>query len=83
MRVIAQILVAIAVSFVIALVTAWAVLALWYRLPLPEFARGGAGGFLVLLGLATIVALFTRMRIPAVAVFLAVFGAILIWWNTI
>jgi Domain of unknown function (DUF4105) len=83
LRLIARILVTIIISLAIALATAWAVLAMWYRLPLPEFAKVIAGGFFVLLGLATIIALFTHMRIRALVVFLAAFGAILIWWNTI
>jgi hypothetical protein len=82
-RLVARILLAIVLSLAIALATAWAVLALWYHLPMPELARAVAGCFVVLLGLATIIALFTPMRIRALAVFLAAFGTILIWWSTI
>ena len=63
--------------------TSWATLAIWYRLPLPEFAKVTAGGFFALLGLATIVAQFTPSRMRALIVFLAAFGAISIWWRTI
>ena len=46
----------------VAIATAWAGLALWYRLPGPELARALGGGLFVLLGLAAIIALFGRSR---------------------
>jgi Domain of unknown function (DUF4105) len=63
--------------------SAWSALALWFRLPGPEWVRGAAAGLFVLLSLATIVALFTRRRIPALAVFTLVFAGLLLWWSTI
>ncbi|WP_436119372.1 Lnb N-terminal periplasmic domain-containing protein [Phyllobacterium sp. LjRoot231] len=63
--------------------TAWAVTALWYRLPVPQPARITAAGFFGLLGLATVVALFTRLRAWGLVVFLVSFGLLLTWWSTI
>jgi hypothetical protein len=69
--------------FLIAPIIAWSGLALWFRFPGEEWARGLAAGLFVLLGLATIIALFTRRRWPAIAVFAFAFGALLLWWSTI
>lgn len=63
--------------------TIWAALALWYRLPAPEPGRGLAAGLFALLGLATVVALFGRFRLPAIGVYAAAFGLLLVWWSTI
>lgn len=83
MRRMLRILVATLLSVIVALATAWAALALWYRLPVPELGRGLAGGLLLLAGVATIVALFTRRRWHGLAAFLVVFAAMLTWWGTI
>ena len=40
-------------SPLIAIITAWASLALWYRLPVPESIRGLAAGLFILAGIAT------------------------------
>jgi hypothetical protein len=69
-------------SLLIAVVTVWAALALWYRLPVQQSIRGLAAGLFILLGVATIGAIFTRRRRLAFG-FLAAFAAILVWWNTI
>jgi hypothetical protein len=77
---------AIAVVFLlpaVALLSAWSALALWFRLPGPEWAKGLAAGLFVMLGAATAIALFTRRRWPALAVFALAFGALLVWWSTI
>lgn len=68
---------------VVALLSAWASLALWYRFPGPEWARGVAAGLFAILGAATAVALFTRRRWPALAAFALAFGALIVWWSTI
>ena len=73
----------LALALGIALVTAWASLALWYRVPFPETIRGLAAGVFAIGGLAAIVALFTRWRRSALIVFLAAFAAMLAWWSTI
>jgi len=72
------------VALIIALATAWASLALWFRLPLPETGRAVAAGLFALFGLATVLALgLGRRRFVAAAAFIVAFGAILVWWSTI
>ena len=68
---------------VIAPVSSWATLALWFRLPAPEGIRALAAGLFALLGLATIGALFLRRSVIALAVFALVFGGLVVWWRTI
>jgi hypothetical protein len=70
-------------SVIVALATAWAALALWYRLPAPEVGRALASLLFILLGLITIATLFGRLRFRALVLFAAVFGAVLLWWGTI
>ena len=79
----ARILLAIILALAIAMATAWAALALWYRLPFGETARFAGAAAFALLGLAVLVAAFTRRRVPALVVFGAAFGALLVWWSTI
>ena len=83
MRLLAHILVVTLLTVLIVLAATWAALALWYRLPAPLPLRALAGGLFVLLGLATILALFTRLRLRALAVFLAAFALMLVWWGSI
>jgi hypothetical protein len=83
LRRVAKIVSGFIVTLPVAIVTAWASLALWYRLPAPELMRGLAGSLFILFGVATVVALFSRWRRPALVCFLAAFGGILVWWNTI
>ena len=75
----------IAAIVVIAPLTAWSALALWFRLPAPEALRGAAAIVFALLGLATIAALFMRRSrsLLALAVFAVAFGGLLAWWSTI
>jgi Domain of unknown function (DUF4105) len=70
---------------VVAPLTAWSALALWFRLPAPEVLRGVAAIVFAMLGLATIVALFMRRSrsLAALAVFIVAFGGLLAWWSTI
>ena len=70
-------------TLLIAIVTAWASLALWYRFPAQELIRGLAGSLFILIGISTIVALFSRLRRPALVCFVAAFGVVLVWWTTI
>jgi hypothetical protein len=70
-------------AFAIAIVTVWASLALWYRVPAQSTVRGLAGIVFFVIGVTAIVALFGRWRRPALLCFLAAFGAILAWWATI
>lgn len=70
-------------AIVIAVATLWGSLALWFRLPLPEFGRGLSAVSFGLLGAATIIALFWRMRVRALAIYASAFIVLLAWWNTI
>lgn len=63
--------------------TIWAVLALWFRLPVPELARGLLAGVFGLLGITTVIALFTRYRRHVVIGYAVVFSSVLAWWSTI
>ena len=78
-RIVSTILLAI----VIIVATAWAALALWYRLPVPELVRVGAGGTFVLFGCIVVIALFSRRWFRALASFITAFAVIIIWWTTI
>jgi Domain of unknown function (DUF4105) len=83
LRRLARVVVALLLSLAIALATAWACCALWFRLPLPEGARDVAAGLFALLGLVAIAAMFTRRRLPAGIGFLAALAAVALWWSTI
>ena len=67
----------------VALVTSWSAMALWFRIPAPEWVRAGVAGAFAILGLTTVVALFTRTRWRAIVAFVTAFAAVLVWWNTI
>ncbi len=70
-------------ALVVAPVTAWAALALWFRLPAPEWARAAAAGAFVIIALAAVRALFTRRRWVGLLVFALAFGVVVVWWGTI
>ena len=70
-------------ALVIAPISAWSALALWFRLPAPEVLRAAAAIVFAILGLATIAALFFRRSLIALVVFAAAFGGLLVWWSTI
>jgi hypothetical protein len=70
-------------ALVIAPLTAWSALALWFRLPAPEVLRAAAAIVFAILGLAAIAALFTRRSLIGLVVFAAAFGGLLVWWSTI
>src|ERR1700729_4410339 len=85
-RRVAGVLLRILVSaLIIAPLTAWSALALWFRLSAPEALRGAAAIVFAVVGLATIVALFMRRSrsITAIVVFAIAFGGLLAWWSTI
>jgi len=67
----------------VALAAIWCALALWYRLPAPEGLRVVAALLFACLGIVTIVALFGRRRLAALAVFVAAVAATAAWWSTI
>jgi hypothetical protein len=83
LRLIVRIVFAASLVLAISIVTAWTSLALWYRLPGPEWARNLAAGLFVMLGLATIVTFFGRARLRTSLTFVAAMVAVLIWWSTI
>jgi hypothetical protein len=70
---------------IIAPISAWSALALWFRLPAPEALRAAAAIAFAVLGLATIVALFLRRgrSLIALVVFAVAFGGLVAWWSTI
>ena len=83
MRRIVRIVSRLLLTLLIAILTGWAALALWYHFPAQESIRGLAGGLFILIGLYTIIAVFGRLRLPVLVTFIAAFGAVLIWWSTI
>ncbi|TGP91363.1 MULTISPECIES: DUF4105 domain-containing protein [unclassified Mesorhizobium] len=83
MRGVARISIAIILSLVVTILTAWAGLAMWYRLPFAEPGRAVACILFILFGFTIIIALFSRIRFRALAVFVAAFAAVLVWWSTI
>ena len=58
-------------------------MALWFRFPGPEWARGVAAGLFVVLGLGTAIALFTQRRAVAAVAFALAFAVLIVWWGTI
>jgi uncharacterized protein DUF4105 len=68
---------------IIAPISAWSAMALWFRFPGPDWVRGIAAGLFVILGLGTAVALFTQRRGKTTVAFALAFGALIIWWGTI
>jgi hypothetical protein len=68
---------------VIAPLSAWGALALFFRFPAPEGLRAAAAIVFAALGLATIAALFMRRGPIALAVFAIAFGGLIVWWGTI
>src|SRR5271165_2729178 len=68
---------------IVAPVGLWAAMALWFRLAAPDLTRGVAAGLAGLAALATIVALFTRVRWRALGAFALAFAGVLLWWSTI
>jgi len=83
LRSVARVVSYIILALLIAILTAWVSLALWYRLPAQGSMRVLAAALSILVGVSTIVALFTRVRRPALACFIGAFGVVLIWWITI
>jgi len=70
-------------ALVIAPSGAWAAMALWFRLPAPEWARTAAAGFTIVVALATAAASFTRARWRAVSLYALAFAALMLWWSQI
>ncbi|KQU88647.1 hypothetical protein ASD12_29215 [Mesorhizobium sp. Root102] len=70
-------------SLAVAILTAWAGLAMWHRLPAAEAGRAVACALFILFGIGTVIALFGRFRFRAFVLFLSAFAAVLVWWSTI
>jgi uncharacterized protein DUF4105 len=68
---------------VLAPLSAWGALALFFRFPAPEGLRAAAAILFAALGLATIAALFLRRGPIALAVFAVAFGGLVAWWGAI
>lgn len=68
---------------VVIVMTAWAVLAFWYRLPFPEVARFGSSALFAAFGWFVVITLFTRKWGRALIVFAAAFAVVLAWWQNI
>ncbi len=68
---------------VVAPLSAWSALALWFRLPAAEGLRAAAACLAVVIGLLTAAALFTRRRWVALWAFALAFGGLVLWWSTI
>jgi hypothetical protein len=67
----------------VAPLAAWAAMALWFRVPAPEWAKFAAAGAFALIAIATVALVFTRRRWAALLVFALAFAGVVIWWNTI
>ncbi|AHD00414.1 DUF4105 domain-containing protein [Leisingera methylohalidivorans] len=67
----------------VALATAWAALALWYRLPFGPIPRGLLAGGFTLFGLAVIAGLLRRRALRALAAFTLALAAVILWWSTL
>ncbi|MBB3317474.1 hypothetical protein FHT77_003363 [Rhizobium sp. BK181] len=67
---------AVLVAILVALATAWASLALWYRFPASDVARGFAAVLFALFGVFTIVALLGSWRHKAILTFAALLAPV-------
>jgi len=67
----------------VVLASIWCALALWYRLPVPETLRAAVVTLFLLLALATIAAMFSRLRLAAFGAFVVTLGSTAIWWSTL
>lgn len=83
MRKLLLIIIVLALALAVALMTAWGVLALWYRAPFGVTGKYAVAGLFGLAGLSSLVFLFTRRRWQAAGIFAAIFAGLLVWWNTI
>lgn len=70
-------------ALVMAVLTLWCALALWYRLPAPETVRLIAAGGAGLTGVICIAALFGRRRLAGLGLFALLYAGTAIWWSTI
>jgi Domain of unknown function (DUF4105) len=73
----------LASALVIAPVSAWGTLALWFRLPAPEPVRAAAAVLFAILGVGAIATLVFRRSLTPLIAFTLAFGGLLVWWNSI
>ena len=71
------------VILLLAVATAWGVLALWYRLPVEDWGKIAICGAMALIGVVAIIGQFTNGRLRWLGVYAVVFAALLLWWKTI
>lgn len=74
---------ALIVLLVVAPVSAWSSLALWFRAPGPDWLRFSLAICLALLALGAAYFLLAHKRWRPLAVFGAIFACLLAWWGTI
>jgi len=72
---------AVIISLII--LTTWATLALWYRLPFALPIRAIMAGGFALLGLAVIASMFTPRRLRGLATYCLALATVLFWWSTL
>ena len=82
-RLVATLLRVLAAAVVIAPVTAWGALALFFRFPAPEGLRVAAAILFAALGLVAVAALIMRRGSITLAVFAIAFGGLAVWWGAI
>ncbi len=61
----------------------WGTLALWFKLPGPEWLKWVVCGGFAVFGMGTLVAMFTRARWRWLVVFATALVALNLWWNTL
>lgn len=67
----------------VVLLSTWAAMALWYRLPFGLPIRAFAAATFTLLGIAVVIALFSQRRLRALATFCLALATVIFWWSTL
>ena len=70
-------------ALLMAVMTLWGALALWFQLPVSDLLRAGGAGVFALLGIGCILTLATRARIRGLAVFAVTLLCVALWWRGI
>lgn len=78
-----KLLASVILMLAIALATAWGAVALWFRLPGPDWVRAALAAAFVAIGVAAFVGIIVRRVKVATLGFGAVLAALLVWWSTI
>ena len=82
-RVVSTIAGILASVLIVAPIGLWSAMALWFRLPATDSVRAVGAAVAALAVVATIIALFTRFRWRALALFALAFAGVVVWWSTI